>query len=148
VVARDQAVGVAGVADHQDADVAARNRVQGFALLGEDAGVGAQQVAPFHALLAGHCAHHQGPAGAVERLAGVAGGDHVAEQREGAVLQLHHHPVQGLKGRFDLEQAQHERLVWPQGLAGCEPEEELIPDLPGRAGDRDVDRLLSHGGSV
>ena len=67
------------------------------------------------------------------------------EQRVRAVLELHDHAVERLHRRLDLEQAQHDRLVGAEQLAGGDPVDERVADLAGRAGDGDVDGWLRHG---
>ena len=62
----DEAVRVAGVADHEDAHVGRGVRRDGLALRLEDAAVDAEQVAALHARLAGHRAHEQRPRRPVE----------------------------------------------------------------------------------
>src|SRR5690606_35586531 len=61
----DEGVGVGGVADHEHLDVVCGARVEGFALGFEDAAVGFEQVAAFHALGAWAGAHEEGDVGAV-----------------------------------------------------------------------------------
>ena len=69
----DQAVGVAGVGDGEDADVGAGGVVDGLALAGEDRAVGADQVGPAHAFLAGQAADEDDPVGAGEGFLGLVG---------------------------------------------------------------------------
>jgi hypothetical protein len=75
---------------------------------------------------------HVGP---VERLAGVVGDVDAGQQRERAVDQLHRGALRGLDGLRDLEEAQLHLGVGAQHLAGRDPEQDGVADLPGRAGD-------------
>ena len=59
------------------------------------------------------------------------------EQREGGVEELERGALGGLDGLGDLEEFQVDRLVGPEQLAGGDPEQQRIADLPGGAGDGD-----------
>ena len=89
---------------------------------------------------------------AVEGLLRVVGDVDAAQQREGAVVELHRGALGGLDRVRDLEQAQLDLGVRAEHLAGGDPEEERVADLAGRAGDGDVDGgcsrlcLLKSGG--
>ena len=147
--AGDQAVGVAGVADDQDADVGRGVLGDGPALGLEDAAVDTEQVAALHTRLAGHRADQQGPRGAVEGGLEVGGGHDVGQQGEGAVVDLHDHAVEDAEGRLDLEQAQDDGLVRPEQLARRDAEQEGVADLAGGAGDGDVEGgFRSHGATL
>ena len=61
------------------------------------------------------------------------------EQRVGAVVELHDDAFERLHRGLDLEQAQHDRLVRAEELAGRDPVDERVADLAGGAGDGDVD---------
>ena len=67
--------------------------------------------------------------------------DHAGEQRERAVLELHHHALQRLLRLLvgDLEQLQDDRLVLAEHLAGGDAEQQGVADLAGGAGDGDAD---------
>ena len=69
------------------------------------------------------------------------------EQREGAVVELHHHALQRLLRLLvgDLEQLQDDRLVLAEHLARGDAEQQGIADLAGGAGDRDSNGCLAHG---
>jgi hypothetical protein len=72
---------------------------------------------------------------------------HADEQREGAVLQLHHHALERLLRLFHrhLEEAQNDRLVLAQHFAGGDAKNDGVTDLAGCAGDRDSNGGLAHG---
>ena len=93
----DESVGVGRVADDQDLDVVGGVVVDGLALRLEDAAVGRQQVAALHARGAGAGADEQGDVGAVEGRVRVVGDVDAAQQREGAVVELHGGALGGLE---------------------------------------------------
>jgi hypothetical protein len=90
---RDVGVGIGRVADHEHAHVARGDLVQGLALLDEDLGVVHQQVLALHAGSARLGADQQGVVGILEGDIRIAGADHAGQQREGAVVELHHHAL-------------------------------------------------------
>ena len=71
----------------------------------------------------------------------------VGQQRERAVVQLHHHALQRLERWGDLEQPQLDRLVGAQHRAAGDPEQQAVADLAGGAGDGDLDGC-AHGNSL
>ena len=66
--------------------------------------------------------------------------DHAGEQREGAVVELHHHALERLLRLLvgDLEQLQDDRLVLAEHLAGRDAKQQGVADLAGGAGDGDA----------
>ena len=60
-----------------------------------------------------------------------------AQQRERAVLQLERGTLGSAHPLGDLEQLQPDRPVGSEHLAGGDPEQERVADLPAGAGDRD-----------
>ena len=72
-------------------------------------------------------------------LVGVVEHVDAVEQLERAVLELQGGALGGLDGLRDLEQAQPDRGVLPQQLAGGDTEEQRVADLSGGSGDDDVD---------
>ena len=101
----------------------------------EDAAVDGEQVLALHARLAGHGADQQRPVDPGERLVGARGAHHPAQQREGAVLELHRHALQRGQGRVELEHVEVDGGARAEHLAGRDPEEERVADLSGGAGD-------------
>jgi hypothetical protein len=142
-------VGVGRVAHHQHLDVAAGAGVQGTALGGEDLRVGGQQIGTLHARAARAGAHKQRVVGALERGHRVAVRLHAREQREGAVVEFHHHALERVLRLLvgDLQQLQDHRLVLAEHLAAGDAEQQGIADLAGGAGDGHADGLLggAHG---
>ncbi len=112
-------------------------RVQRPARVGEDRGVGSQQVGAFHALRPGLGTDQQGDVDAVEGAHGVVVDLDVAEQVEGAVDEFHHHALGGSHGRRQLKQAQRHRYVAAEQGARADPEQRGVADLARRAGDGD-----------
>ena len=74
------------------------------------------------------------------------GQNHVYEQRESTVVELHGDALERFHGGLDLEHAEDDRLVGAEHLARGDAEEERIADLPGRAGDGDLDGNPAHHG--
>ena len=62
-----------------------------------------------------------------------------AEQRERAVLQLHHHALERLQGRGDLQQPELDRLIRAEQRTARDPEQQAVADLAGGTGDGDLD---------
>ena len=141
----DQRVGVGRVADDEDLDVVRGVVVDGLALRLEDAAVGLEQVAALHALGTGAGADEQRDVGAVEGDVRVVGDVDALQQREGAVVELHGGALGGLQRLGDLQQAQLDRHVRAEQLAGGDAEEQRVADLAGRAGDGDIDGSAGHG---
>ncbi len=72
---------------------------------------------------------------------------HAGQQREGAIVQFHHHALEGLLRFFvgDFEQLQDDRLVFAEHFAGGDAEQQGVADLTGGAGDGDAQSGLGHG---
>ena len=141
---RDVGIGVGRVADHQHLDVARGDIVQRLALRGEDLRVLEQQVLALHARAARTRADQQRDVGVLERDARIIRADHAGEQRERAVLELHHHALErglGLLQR-QFEHLQDDRLVLAEHFAGGDAEQQGIADLAGGAGDGNTDGLF------
>jgi hypothetical protein len=109
----------AGIADHEHLDVARGDRVERLALLGEDLRVLEQQVLALHARAARLRADEHRDVRVLERDLRVAAAAHAREQRERAVLELHHHALERGLHLVDrhLEQLQDHRLVLAEHLA-------------------------------
>src|SRR5574343_490642 len=137
----DVGVGVAGVANDQNLDVFLGVLGNGLALNGEDGAVGGQQVGTFHALGARTGADQQADVGVLEGDVRIIGGNHAGEQREGAVVEFHHHALHGLLGLRQVEQLKDDRLVFAEHFAGGDAEQQAITDLAGGAGN-----CNAHGG--
>ena len=62
------------------------------------------------------------------------------QQRERAVVELHHHALQRLLRLLvgDLQQLQDHRLVLAEHFAAGDPEQQAVADLAGGAGDGDA----------
>ena len=107
--------------------------VDRLALAGEDRAVGADQVG---ARLIPPSAAGRRP-GSPSRLpsnasSGLSVAIASAQEREGAVLQLHHGAAQGRQRRRDLEQLKRHRLIGPERGPRGDSEEQGVPDLARR----------------
>ena len=144
---RDVGVGVGRVADHQHLDVAGSDGVQRLALRGEDLRVGRQQVLALHAGAARTGADQQRVVGILEGGHRVAVRFHAGQQREGAVLEFHHHALERLLCLLvrDLQQLQDDGLVLAQHLAGGDAEQQGVADLAGGAGNGNAHGFLLMG---
>src|ERR1019366_9573885 len=113
---------------------------------GEDLGVGGEQVFALHAGAARPGADEQGVVGVLERRHRIAVRRHAGEQREGAVVELHHHAPERLLRFFvrDLEELQDDGLVLAEHLAGSDAKQKGITDLAGGAGHGDTNGGLAH----
>jgi hypothetical protein len=69
------------------------------------------------------------------------------QQREGAVVEFHHHALERLLRLLvrNLEQLQKDRLVLPSISSRRDAEQQRIADLAGGAGDGDTDGRFTHG---
>lgn len=141
---RDERVGVGRVADDQHFHLAVRHFVQGLALCRENLRIGEQQVLALHAGAARTRADQQCNIAIPEGHLRIVTGDDFVQGREGAVIQLHHHPLQRAQGGRDFQQVQVDGLIRAQQGSRGDPEGEGIADLTGGAGDRDVQGRL-HG---
>ena len=144
----DQRVRVARVADDEHAAVVGGVAGDRGSLSREDAAVDAQEVLALHALPAGHRPDQQGPVRARERRVGVGGRDHLVEQRECAILELHPHALQCGHRRLQLEQLERHRCLGSEGIARRDPEEERVSDLSCGAGHGDANGGVGHRSPV
>jgi hypothetical protein len=94
-----------------------------------------------------------GPRADQQRVIGVLEGGvrvavrlHARQQRERAVLELHHHALERLLRLLvgDLQQLQDHWLVLAEHLAGGDAEQQGIADLAGGAGHGHANGLLAH----
>ena len=135
VIEGDEAVGVAGIADDEDADIGGGGALDGLALTDEDLAVDVEEVLAFHALFAGDAADEEGPVHAAEGFVHVGSGDDALEEREGAVVEFHDDALEGWEGGFDFEELEDDRLIGAEHGAGGDADEEGVSDLTGSAGD-------------
>ncbi len=139
VALRDQRIRIGRIADHQYAHVAARDRVERFALRREDLGVFEQQILALHAGAARPRADQHREIAVLERDAGIVRRGDLVEGGERAVVQFHHHALHGRRRRRYFQQIQVDRLISAEHLAGCDAKRERIPDVAGSACDGDGD---------
>ncbi len=76
----------------------------------------------------------------------VVGDLDAAQQREGAVVELHGGALGGLEALRDLQEAQVDRHVRAEQVAGGDAEEQRVADLAGCAGHGDIHGSAGHGG--
>ena len=134
VVQGDEAVGVAGVAHHEHAAAGGGVLGDSLALAHEYLAVDGEQVLALHTGLAGHGTHQHAPVGILESHSGIIGSHDFLHQREGAVLELHHHALQLLQAGGDFEELQNHGLISTQHLTSCNAEQKGIGNVAGGAG--------------
>ena len=131
----DQAVGVGRIADHQYFDAAFGDFGQRFTLRGENFSVGFEQILAFHAGATGAGADQQGDVSVSKSDHRIGSLHHALQQREGAVVEFHHHALQGflraLVGYF--QQLKDYRLVLAEHFAAGDAEQQAVADLAGSA---------------
>ena len=110
-----------------------------FALWLEDAAVCLEQVGALHSRPARAGADEQADVAALEGGLGVVEDVDLAQQREGAVVELHRGALGGGDRVGDLEQAQLDGGIGSEHLAAGDAEEQGVADLTGGAGDGDFD---------
>jgi hypothetical protein len=66
------------------------------------------------------------------------------EQRERAVIELHHHAAERGQRRLDFDEMQDDGLVRTEHRAGRDAEQEGITDLTGGTGNSDTDGISAH----
>src|SRR5436305_11448765 len=57
------------------------------------------------------------------------------EKRKGAIIQLHLHAFHGVDRLRNIQQLENDWLIRSQHFAGCDPKQQAVADLPGRAGN-------------
>lgn len=142
VVHRDEGIGIARVADDENADVVRCVTSDGFSLASEDFAVDAEQIATFHPRFARYGAHKETPVGAFEAFVEVRRASDVVEKRECAIIEFHHDAFESSHARLNLDQTQVDRLVRAEDKAGSDAEEEGIADLASCASDRNGNRCF------
>ena len=142
----DVGIGVGGVANHEHFHVAAGDGVQRLALSREDLRIGGQQVGAFHAGAARARAHQQGVIRILEGRHRIRMCLHACQQRESAVLQLHHHALEGLLGFFigNFKQLQDDRLIFAQHFARSDAKQKGIANLACCASHGNTDGFFAH----
>jgi alpha-beta hydrolase superfamily lysophospholipase len=109
--------------------------VQRLALRAEDGAVGFQQILALHARSTRTRADQERVVDVLESDIDVIGGDHTGQGRERAVVEFHHHALQGRQRRRDFQQVQDHRLVRAQHVAGGDTEQQRVADLTSGAGN-------------
>ena len=142
----DECVGVGGVADNDDADIAGSDFIDGRTLNLEDLGVYGQKILALHAGSTGTRTDEEGVIRVLEGDLDVAGADHVGQKGERAVFQFHHAAGQSLLGLLHgkLEHLKDDGLIRAQHCAAGDAIKQGISDLSGSAGHRYTYRLFGH----
>jgi hypothetical protein len=145
VVHRDEAIGVAGIANDENADVLRRVLLDGLALAGEDFAVDAEEVFALHALLSRNAADEQSPVHTAKAFVKISGGNDAFKEGESAIIEFHNDTAESRKGGFDFDEMQDDGLVGTEHGTGGDAEEEGVTDLAGGAGDGDSNGVSGHG---
>ena len=119
----DEAVGVAGVADNEDADAGFSVVVDRFALADKDFAVDPEEVGALHALLAGDGSDEECPVDVLEAFAEVGSLNDLGEEGEGTVVELHGDTFEGGHAGLDLHEVEGDRLVGAKHGTGGDAEE-------------------------
>ena len=116
IVHGDEAVRVAGIADHEDVDVVGGITLNCLALADEDLPVDTEEIFTLHTGLTRHATDKQRPVGSAESMVKIGSRLDRFEERESAVVELHDHTGQSLHSRLNLDQAENDGLVASKNL--------------------------------
>ena len=74
-------------------------------------------------------------------------GFHACKQGECAIVQLHHHALQGFLSFFvgDFKQLQDHGLIFAQHFPGGDAEQQCVSNLTSGSCDGDANGLFAHG---
>ena len=139
-VHEEETVGVCGITNNEDFDVGIGKLVEDLSLRHKDRSILLEEILSFHALLSGEGTNKHGHVHVLEGDARIGCGDDLDEQREGAILEFHHDPLQHLLRGRDVEQMQDHGLVFAEHDAAADHGEERVSDLPGGARHEDSER--------
>src|SRR5580765_5599210 len=89
-----QTICITRIPHHKNTDIAGGMIFDCPGLPDEDLAIDSEQILALHASLPRNTPDEQGPVDSAESLVQVRCGDHTFEQRESAVVQFHHHPIQ------------------------------------------------------
>src|SRR5256885_1233430 len=89
-------------------------------------------------------ARRRGWVRAVEDLVGPGADSAPRQQRECAVVELHHNTLESLEGRLDLQQPQLDRAVGAEQRSAGEAEQQAVADLACGTGDSDLEGSCAH----
>lgn len=138
----DPAIGVAGVADDEDADVAGGIFFDGLALADEDFAVDAEEVLAVHTGFSWEAADEEGPVDIFKALIEVGCVDDVLDEGKGAVFDFHADAFEDFASGGDFDEVEGDRLVWAKHFACSEAEDQGVSDVASGAGDSDFDRFF------
>ena len=134
VTHRNQRVGVSRVTHHEHFDITLSGPGQSLTLGLEDSTIGREKVAALHTGLTRHCTHQERHIGITKCPVGIIGAHHFAQEREGAVVELHAHTFKGTERRSNLQQLQGNRSVRPEHRSRSDSEQQGVTDLAGSSG--------------
>jgi hypothetical protein len=97
IVHGDKAIGVARIADNQNAHVFCRILFDRLALADENLAVNAEQVLPFHPGFARNAAHEQRPIHIAESFVQIGRSDDIFQKGKRTIIQFHDHPFECLE---------------------------------------------------
>ena len=129
----DVAVRVAGIADNENVNVAARDFIDGLALFGEDGTVGSEKFSAFHTFGTRTRTDEECRIGILKGHFRVDCQNRAGQCREGAVHQFHFQTLEFLQGvgRIALKKLQNHRLVLTEKVARSDTEDNGIADVTG-----------------
>ncbi len=85
VVVRDQAVGIAGIANNQNANIRRGIGCQGLPLGNKDLGIFAEEILAFHSLQSWEGPHQERPVAVLERAVGIVRDNHLVQGWEATI---------------------------------------------------------------
>src|SRR5207247_11029327 len=109
----DEAIQITGVADDEDSHVTGGIFLKRPALADEDFTVDAEQILPFHALLAGHASNEQCPVHAAKTFVEFRCRYDALQHCKSAVIVFHGDTLEGGPGGLDFSLVLDKRQVWP-----------------------------------
>ena len=111
IVHRDQAIGIARISDHEDANILRGIFFDRLPLADENLAVDPEQILPLHPSFARNTSNEQRPIHIPKSFIEIGGGDDVFQERERAIIQFHDDPLERLEAGWDFDQVQRDRLV-------------------------------------
>ncbi len=143
----DVCVGVGGVADDKHLDGLLGVLVDGLALSCEDGSVRLEEVGAVHARTTGLGADEEAHISILEGDGGVGGADHLSDEGESTVSDLHGDTLEIISELRDVEETEANTLVGTEHLTLSDHEEDGICDISTSSRNHDVDRSRVGGRS-
>src|SRR6266478_6662030 len=104
VVHRDQTIRVTRISDYEHTYIGCGISFDRLTLPDENFAINSEQILPLHAGLARDAANQQRPVDIAESLIEISRGHNRFEQWKGAIVQLHHHAIEGPKRSRNFDQ--------------------------------------------